>query len=367
LILERDSSSCTPVHSGWMVSYVTILTEPRQHHILPAFYLAGFTDTGGKDGTLHVFDYARKRRYASKPEKVARERDFYRIYKPGKEQYIIEKDVWARLEGDISPVLRRVSETDMASPKELGTLLSLAAMVYVRGRRGLERAYLGVEEQMRAGLQDGTLTAKAWEEVRELHRLAGEEDPAATQITYEEARRRLQEEAWSPIAPRDYVLRHIGELHSIVLDSLMPDSRKGHMWSLAVANPDAGEFVTSDAPLSWGTALPWEPGYKKVERLDKLDFGDSIDNPNLIVAFPLNKKLALLTRPFDRNLEQRYFRYEATARVVAWVNTSTQLGSLGTLYSASEDFGLLGRGNRIGRSIDHFAHWVHLRRGAGLP
>src|SRR5829696_3321193 len=62
-----------------MVSYVTILTEPRQHHILPAFYLAGFTDTGGKDGTLHVFDYARKRSYTSKPEKVARERDFYRI------------------------------------------------------------------------------------------------------------------------------------------------------------------------------------------------------------------------------------------------------------------------------------------------
>jgi hypothetical protein len=334
---------------------------------LPAFYLAGFTGTGAKDGTLHVFDYARKRRYTSKPEKVARERDFYRIYKPGIDEYTIEKDVWARLEGDVAPVLRRVSETDIASPKELGTLLSLAAMVYVRGRRGLERAYLGVEEQIRSGMQDGTLTAEAWEEVRELNRLAGEEDPATTQITYEEARRRIQEdEAWSPIAPRDYVLRHIGELHRIVLDSLIPDTPEDHIWSLAVAHPDAGEFVTSDAPLSWGTALPWEPGYKKVERLDSLDFDKSIDNPNLIVSFPLNKKLALITRPFDRTLEHRSFRYETTAGVVAWVNTRTHLASMGTLYSASEDFGLLKKGNRIGRSVDYFAHMDHLRRGAGL-
>ena len=341
------------------------MSEPRQHHILPAFYLTGFTDTGTKDGTLHVFDYARKRSYTSKPEKVARERDFYRLYKPGLDEHAIEKDVWARLEGDIAPVLRRVSETDMASPKELGTLLSLAAMVYVRGRRGLERVYLGVEQQMRAGLQDGTLTAEAWEEVRELHKLAGEEDPEETQITYEEARRRVQEdEAWSPIAPRDYVLNRIDELYNIVLDSLIPDSREDHIWSLAVANPDAGEFVTSDSPLSWMTALPWEPGYKKVDRVDDLDSGESLNNPDLTISFPLNRKLALITRPFDRDSEQCHFRYEATAGVVAWVNTRTQLASLGTMYSASEDFWLLGKGNRIGRSTDHFAHWGHLRRGA---
>src|SRR5215204_223230 len=105
------------------------MIEPRQHHILPAFFLAGFTDTGTKDGTLHVFDYPRKRRYTSKPEKVARERDFYRIYKPGLDEYAIEKDWWQTLEGEVAPVLRRVSETDVASPEQLGTLLSLAAMV----------------------------------------------------------------------------------------------------------------------------------------------------------------------------------------------------------------------------------------------
>ena len=186
------------------------MSTPRQHHILPAFYLAGFTDTGTKNGTLHVFDYLRGRHYDTTPEKVARERDFYRIYHTGVDDYTIEKDL-ATLESVVAPVLRRVTETDMASPEELGDLLSLAAMIHVRGQRGLERAFLGLDEQMRSGLKDGTLTAEAWEEVCELLRLEGE-DPA-TLVTYEEARRRSQDDAdWSPIAPRDYVLARLIEL-----------------------------------------------------------------------------------------------------------------------------------------------------------
>jgi len=342
------------------------LNTPRQHHILPAFYLAGFTDTGTKDGTLHVFDYPRTRRYTSKPEKVARERDFYRIYKPGLDEYAIE-EFWAGVEGAVAPVLRRVSETNMASPQELGALLALAAMVYVRGRRGLERAYLGVEQQMRAALRDGTLTTQAWEEVRELHKLAGE-DPATTQLTYEEARRRLHEdESWSPIAPRDYIIARLDELYNAVLNFLMPDTREGNIWSLAVAVPGAGEFITSDSPLSWGSRVPWEPGYKDVGSLDNPNLGERLDDPNQTITVPINKNLALITRPYDRDAKQRHFRYEAKAEVVAWVNTRTHIHSFATLYSASEDFGLLRAGNKIGRSTDYFAHIEQLRRGTDLP
>jgi hypothetical protein len=340
------------------------LIEPRQHHILPAFYLAGFTDTGTKDGTLHVFDYARKRSYTSKPEKVARERDFYRLYKPDLYDYAIEKDLGA-LESRLAPVLRHVTETDLASPQELGTLLSLAANIYVRGRRALERAYLALEEQMRSGLKDGTLTAEAWEEVRELLRLEGED--SAARVTYEEARRRIQEdEAWSPIAPRDYVVARLADLNKLILDALMPDTSEDHIWSLAVANPDAGDFITSDSPLCWMSALPWEPGHKKVESIETPGPSDSLHDSSTTVSFPLNKKLALITRSYDRGVKERGFRYEAIAEVVAWVNARTQLASFGTLYSPSELFWLLGPGNKMGRSTDHFAHWDHLRRGAGL-
>ena len=67
--------------------------------------------------------------------------------------------------------------------------------------------------------------------------------------------------------------------------------------------------------------------------------------------------------PLRPGQKQRHFHYEAIAGVVAWVNARTHLASLGTLYSAREDFGLLQKGNRIGRSADYFAHQEALRRG----
>jgi hypothetical protein len=81
------------------------------------------------------------------------------------------------------------------------------------------------------------------------------------------------------------------------------------------------------------------------------------------VTFPLNKKLALITRPYDRGQKERY-RYWATPEVVAWVNSRTHIYSLGTLYSSSQDFGLLKKGNKIGRSTDYFAHIEDMLRGA---
>ena len=309
--------------------------------------MAGFTDTGDEDGKLHVFDYRRGRHCRAKPEKVARERDFYKINVPGEEQNAIEKD-FSRLEGDLAPVLRRVIETGaLRSNEELGTLLSLAAIIHVRGRRGLDRVYLGLEEMMRAGLADGTLSAEDWEEVIAAEVRAGT-DPA-TLLTYREARRKVKNGIWSPPAPRDHVLGLLHDAQRAMVTLLIP-----HVWSLAVAQPGTGEFICSDSPLSWSTKETWEPGFVQDE---------SLDAPNVTIIFPLSKGLALITRPYDRRSDRPY-SYRATEKVVAWVNTRTHVHSLGTLYSVSEDFGLLKKGNKIRRSTDYFSHIALMRRGA---
>jgi hypothetical protein len=123
--------------------------------------LAGFTDSGTRDGLLHVFDYRRGRRYHVRPRQAARERDFYRIETPGEDRNIIEKDL-SRLEGELAPILRRVTETDVVRYGDLTDLLSFASMVHVRGRRGLDRVYLGLEEKMRSRLEDGSLSRDEW-------------------------------------------------------------------------------------------------------------------------------------------------------------------------------------------------------------
>src|SRR5690349_4884447 len=111
------------------------MREPRQHHILPAFYLTGFTDTGTRKGRVHVFDYRQPKRYWARPDTVAHERDYYRMYEPDQDEYAIEKAL-AQLEDKLAAVLQEVVARGgrIQKLKELGTLLSLAALLYARGR-----------------------------------------------------------------------------------------------------------------------------------------------------------------------------------------------------------------------------------------
>ena len=65
----------------------------RSHHYVPAFYLAGFTDTGTRDGFLWVSDRETERTWRSKPDEAGCERDFYRIYLEGLRPDAVERDV----------------------------------------------------------------------------------------------------------------------------------------------------------------------------------------------------------------------------------------------------------------------------------
>jgi hypothetical protein len=54
--------------------------DPRQHHIVPAFYLAGFTPTLDLDGALWVFRCKTTNHFQTSPRKACRERDYYRFH-----------------------------------------------------------------------------------------------------------------------------------------------------------------------------------------------------------------------------------------------------------------------------------------------
>jgi hypothetical protein len=316
------------------------MSEPRLHHILPVFYLSGFTDTGTREGWLHVFDYFRRgKRYRARPTKVARERDYYRIYELEVDQNAVEKEL-DNLESSLAPVLHEVIERrTIKSPKELGSLLSLAALIHARGPRARDNFSVGLENRMREGLISGNVSKEEWEKIVEAEKRAGV-DPALLP-SYEEARRLVKEGTWSPKAPQLHVVDAIRHMQRAMFDLLLP-----HVWSLAAADPGSAEFVCSDSPLTWSTKEMWEPGWSEDERLD---------DPNVTVMFPLSKSLALITCPYDRDNPKR-FTYQATEAVVAWVNSRTQLYSYGMLYSASPDFLLLQKGNKVGHSQDYFAH-----------
>ena len=51
----------------------------RNHHFVPQGYLAGFTDTGTREGRLYVLDLQTQKAFATRPRNVAAQRDFNRI------------------------------------------------------------------------------------------------------------------------------------------------------------------------------------------------------------------------------------------------------------------------------------------------
>ncbi len=63
---------------------------PRKQHLVPAFYLIGFTPSGTRGDKLHVFDHNTVKHYRTSPEKACRETDYYTIQAEGVAPSVIE-------------------------------------------------------------------------------------------------------------------------------------------------------------------------------------------------------------------------------------------------------------------------------------
>jgi hypothetical protein len=215
------------------------MTEPRQHHITPAFYLVGFTDDCTRDGTLHVYDYPRHRHYRAKPDVVASERDFYRVYEPAEAPNVFERELM-RLENDLASVLRDVlASGKVASGRELGELLSLVALIHARGPKARERLSLAVGRTMQRRFEAGAVKPDQWETMVAAEVRAGVD--AKRLPSYEDAVRLITQRRWYPQAPHVLKVGLIPEVQQIIFDVLA--DRK---WSLARADAGTGGFISSD-------------------------------------------------------------------------------------------------------------------------
>jgi hypothetical protein len=107
-------------------------SEPRAHHIVPRFWLAGFTETGEKDGRLWVTDLSRGKQWQSTPAKTGYINDFYRVSDPSLDPVVVEKAL-STMEGIVAPILKAI-DRERRPPREdeLGELLQFMAIQFVR-------------------------------------------------------------------------------------------------------------------------------------------------------------------------------------------------------------------------------------------
>src|ERR1035438_3708913 len=106
--------------------------EPRRHHYVPQCWLAGFTDTGEKDGQLWVTDLVRRKQWQASPNNAGHIRDFYRLSDEQLDPVMVEK-AFANIEAEVAPILR-ILDREQRAPgvKEFGALLPFIALQWAR-------------------------------------------------------------------------------------------------------------------------------------------------------------------------------------------------------------------------------------------
>jgi hypothetical protein len=107
-------------------------SEPRRHHYVPRCWLAGFTETGEKDGKLWVTDIVRRKQWESSPGGAGFIRDFYRLSDDEVDPVMVEKAL-SQIEGAVAPILKSIGqERRRPGREEFHTLLYFIAIQWAR-------------------------------------------------------------------------------------------------------------------------------------------------------------------------------------------------------------------------------------------
>jgi hypothetical protein len=216
----------------------------RKHHFLSTFYLARFTDTGTKDGTLWVFDSIANKVFQNRPKNVAYELDFNRVELDGRPPDILET-AFGEFEGKAASVIQRICrDGELPEGEEFGYVLKLIALFGVRNpamRRSMKVAWQH-EDRVIADLlaSDRSLYEHHVQQARDAGFVSG------TGLPFEQ----FQESVWQGdqppihIGPQEHLQIELAALENILT------SVSSRYWSLLVATPDAPDFITCDHPVS---------------------------------------------------------------------------------------------------------------------
>jgi hypothetical protein len=320
--------------------------SPKLHHLVPAFYLAGFTKAGTHEGKLHVFDYLRNRHYSSSPRQVGRQKDFFRINEPGVDPYVLEREL-GKVESDYGAILQEIkTENRISKPQHRSEVLELAALIYAKTSRSRQQLAAGLARSLLRKLTVGEVNEDEWEKIRQAELRAGA-DPSSVP-PFDVVRELVVRGTWTPIAPRILQVGMVGEVFEMMLDALSQ-----RRWELMRTDADSnGGFITSDNPLTWGD----------VPRADVRSNNPRIDDPDVEVTFPLSQSAALVSYRGARAAN-----FQATDSIVAHINSRTLFLCNGAVYFGRQPF-LLEREGGMGLSDDYFAYVKEAReRGIIRP
>ena len=288
--------------------------RPRRHHYLPRFYLAGFTDSGQRDGRLHVISLQDGHRLIGTPESVGHQRDFYRL--DGVEDGAFELEhAFAEIEGGAATAIRStINNRQLPADDELFSyLINFVALMAARvpqTRENFARPLRRVWEML---LEIELSSRERFEALVQQARAAGEQIP---DVDYKHLRQSFRE---GRIVLEVSQAQHIQTLLHAA-ETLVPLLAARH-WRLLFAT--GAEFITSDHPVALTWTVPRPPSF----------YGPGFGIAGTDVTLPLTKSIALLGR-----LEpQQHDTIELDQRGVASLNSRTGMYAGRIVISGNPD------------------------------
>lgn len=305
--------------------------QPRRHHFVPQFYLAGFTETGSADGDLYVFDQKQRKRWKSSPKDSAFQRDFHAIDAgPGGDPMIVERAL-STLEGKWSTVLRQVIERQaLPEDESFGDLMVFVAFMAVRVRRIRETLSKFVDETSKKEIIATFATEKGQASFREFmerqgHSLSDEEFNQLVAFGLSGQFDVDYEQTW-----------HVQQIVEMAT-SLAPVLSL-RQWVLWPVEPGAPDLICSDSPVTPTWMVPVRGPYSPA-------FGTW----NTIVSVPLSRRVALASLMEARLPAKRLDRTN-----VAIINSATGRYA-NQLYAPKADFVWATKSHEVGNADDLFA------------
>lgn len=284
--------------------------EPRAHHFVPQFWMAGFTDTGQKDAKLWVTDLKRKKQWQCKPSEAGHRRDFNRIDHPSLSDPFAIETVFSNIENQVAPVFNALCR-DRRGPKdevELGTLVEYLAVQWIR-----VPAFRSLVDGIAGKLIEERLTPESWLEAMQKSGVSAE----TQESSYEKVRELISGGKIVFSSSTGSYLKH----GALILGQIVRVLER-FRWNWLLSQ--SGQFIGSDNPVSIDGPLGEPIGFSNADQL----------------FYPVNRFLLLYAT------QQPVSPPKLTTKLIARQNTFAMMCAQEQVYSHRPDFHWLDRNGK---------------------
>jgi len=290
--------------------------EPKMHHYVPQFYLTGFTLSGEKDDNLWVFDKSSGNKFKSRPENIAKQKDYYKIDVNESDNNVVE-NMFAKIEGGSAPVINNIiKNNEIPQGEDFNILMYFLALLALR-TPGFRQTVSNFTKDVAKGTAEMTFSSKErYESI--INQMKEDGYELDNKISYEEMRDFIFSDRYDIEVDRTWLIYWIFEAIDIILPILHERN-----WSLIkIQDPTVASFICCDRPVS----LTFFEDSKSF-------FGPGFGLDKTFLLMPINKRYMLMG-----TFEKPKKKYKADLKLIANFNSRLASGAERFIYSARGNF-----------------------------